>query len=213
MVEIISIHVMKTAGVSFHIALRHVYGEVVASFEYLGRPLHAIRPARNVSLRDTYDVYKSLWQEAMGKVGPEVRVLADHMPVQLYNGLFPEAKRIVWLRDPVHRLVSRYVHRWRPGYGIYEYIAEDRAQNVMAYFTAGGDLDRFFFVGIVERYEQDLAILAKLLGWPLDYPVVRGNECWHPKLKAKLLADSALVAEIRRLNQQDVELYQRVWRW
>jgi len=212
MVEIISIHVMKTAGVSFHATLRHVYGEVVASFEYLDPPLHAIRPRRNVSLHDTYDIYKSLWHEAMDKVGPEVRVLADHMPVHLYDGLFPRAKRIVWLRDPVHRIISRYVHRWRPGLGIYEYIAEDRAQNVMTYFTAGGDLDRFFFVGITERYEEDLTLLAGLLGWPPCYPMRHDNRCRHPELKAKLLADDALIAEIERLNQPDIELYKRALR-
>jgi len=209
MVEIISIHVMKAAGVSFHTTLRHVYGEVVASFEYLGRPLHAIRPRRGVSLHDTYDVHESLWREAMGRVGPEVRVLADHMPVHSYDGLFPEAKRIVWLRDPVHRIISRYVHRWKPGFGIYEYIAEDRAQNVMTYFTSGGNLDRFFFVGIVEDYERDLARLAELLGWPTGYPATHGNKCWHPQLKAKLLADVCLVAEIERLNRQDIDLYRR----
>jgi len=124
----------------------------------------------------------------MAKVGPEARVLADHMPVQLYDGLFPEAKRVVWLRHPVRRLVSRYLHFWHPeiDHDIYEYIREDRAQNLLTYFTGGGDLSRFFFVGITERFEQDLARLARLLGWPPGYPVVRDNVCKHPKLKAKL---------------------------
>lgn len=209
MVEILSIHVMKTAGVSFHNALQHVYGAVVPAFGYLDRG--AIRPKRGISLFNTYDVHKVLWNEAMAKVGPEVQVLADHMPVQLYDGLFPGAKRVVWLRHPVHRLVSRYLHFWHPGldFDIYEYIKEDRARNVMTFFTAGGDLGRFFFVGIAEHFEHDLTRLARSLGWPSGYPVAHSNVCRHPELKAKLLADRALVRKIGKFNQQDIELYRR----
>lgn len=208
MVDIIVVHIMKTAGVSFLAALRHVYGKVGTSYTYLG---DAIRPERNISLHDTYDVHRRVWRAAMGRVGPEVRVLQDHMPVHLYAGLFPEARRVVWLRDPIRRIISRYVHFWGPelGFDIHEYIAEDRAQNVMMYYTAGGDLKRFFFVGIVEHYEEDLTRLAGMLGWPPGYPVVRRNECRHPRLKARLLADKVLVAEIERLNQPDIELYRR----
>lgn len=207
-VEILSVHVMKTAGVSFHAALQYVYGEVIPAFAYLGQP---IRPRRGISLQHTYIAKKALWRKTMAKVGPEVRVLAAHIPVQLYDGLFPGAKRVVWLRHPVHRLISRYLYFWHPGldFDIHEYIKEDRAQNVMTYFTNGGDLKRFFFVGIAEHFKRDLARLARLLKWPSGYPVVRKNVCKHPRLKAKLLADRALAAEIRRLNQKDIRLYQR----
>lgn len=217
MLELISVHIPKTAGVSFHTVLKHVYGEVTSAYGYLDEP--RIRPEFDSLLYKDYDARKALWDKAMAKVEPDVRVLADHAPVQLYDGLFPKARRVAWLRDPVQRVISNYIHivhtdlhhafRMRQGYDIYEYIHWKRDRNRMTFFTAGGDLERFFFVGIVEHFERDLAALAKSLKWPPSYPAVHSNVNKNPALKAKLLADPAVVAEIRKLNQQDIELYRR----
>ena len=217
MVEIISIHIMKTAGVSFHIALEHVYGRVVSAYQYLDEP--GMRPERDDLLYADYPERKRLWDIAMGEVKPHVLVLADHAPVQLYDGLFPEAKRVTWLRDPVARVISNFIHArhythlsptWEQyTESIHQFINYERERNVMSFFTAVGDLDRFFFVGIVEHFQHDLSLLAWRLGWPEGYPVTRRNKTKDSELKTALLADKNVVAEIERLNQQDIELYRR----
>ena len=155
----------------------------------------------------------------MGKVKPHVQVLADHAPVQLYDGLFPEAKRITWLRDPVARVISNFIHAkhyaqisrsWAAcTQNIYEFINYEKQRNVMSFFTAGGDLDRFFFVGIVEHFERDLALLAWRLGWPDGYPVAYRNKAKNPGAKMMLSIDKDVVAAIEKANQQDIELYRR----
>lgn len=217
MAEIISIHIMKTAGVSFHVALQRVYGKVISAYQYLDEP--GMRPERDDLLYIDFPERKRLWDIAMDRVGPDVQILADHAPVQLYDGLFSEARRVTWLRDPVARVISNFIHARHYAHlsptweqytkSIYQFINYERERNVMSFFTAGGDMGHFFFVGITEHFQRDIARLAGMLGWPEGYPVVYRNKVKNPELKMMLLADKDVVAEIERLNQWDIELYHR----
>lgn len=213
MVELIVIHIHKTGGVSLLQALEHVYGKSFSPYSFLNA-----RPGGDSMLYTDYETRKRTWDEAVAQVPEQERILMDHMPVQLFDGLLPKAKRITWLRDPVHRVISSYIYdRWGERIisrdcSIQEFINLPEQRNVMTFFTAGGDLDRFFFMGITEYFAHDLAYLAGLLGWPPGYPTTHDNVCMDPDLKEKLLSDPALVSEIERLNQQDCELYRRALR-
>lgn len=211
MIELISIHIHKTGGCSLLRALRYVYGseEPFTPYTLLG-----IRPERDYLLYTDYDARKMAWDEAMKRVPKHVRVLQDHMPVQLFDGLFPNAKRIVWLRNPVHRVISAYIYDLTKGLierdcDIRQFITRDRERNVMTFFTAGGDLEQFFFVGMLEDFAQDLAHLADLLGWPLGFPIAHDHQCRRPNLKEEFLSDPGLTSEIEALNCLDCELYDR----
>lgn len=164
--NLIFTHIPKTGGMSFMEALRHVYGGEYNAYNILG-----IRPEHDDLLYVDYDARKASWDKAMEKLPPLINFLTDHVPVQLFDGWLPGVKRVTWLRDPVQRIISRYVysagHRHSEE-ALQHFINHPRARNVMTFYTAGGDLDRFFFVGIAERFTQDLAQLAELLNWPPD---------------------------------------------
>ena len=207
--NLIFVHIPKTSGVSFAGAVRHVYGK-----EYNAYRVIRLRPGTDTLLRTDYISRKNIWDVAMEKrLPPDVNWLTDHVPVQLYDGLFPGVPRVTWLRDPVQRVVSAYIHDLTRSIidpcDIYKYINMDEKRNLMTYFTAGGNLKLFAFVGLTERFNRDLAQLAEMLGWPPGYPVSYINKTKDPGMKKRLLSDPALVAEIRRLNRDDCALYKR----
>ncbi|MGB3513307.1 MAG: sulfotransferase family 2 domain-containing protein, partial [Microcoleaceae cyanobacterium] len=84
-IEIISVHVPKTAGTTFRDVLEQVYG--VAGI--------------CVDNQLQYPTIK-----------PQFRVIHGHFPMIKYEGKFPQAKRIIWLRNPVERLISQYFY-WK----------------------------------------------------------------------------------------------------
>jgi hypothetical protein len=153
-IELISIHIPKTAGTSFRAALDNVYGKSLAtdySSEKISNP----------------HIYKAIH---------------GHFPAAKYAKDFPRAKTIMWLRHPVNRIVS-YYHFWKktPRHGnpnhdffldnVHNMTVVDFAElpfirnELPDWYLHDFDISRFFFVGITERYNQDLQRLAKLMKW------------------------------------------------
>ena len=210
--KLIQTAIPKTGCVSFMHTLKHVYGGETNAYDTIIRG----RPESDNLIYADYDARKASWDAGMKNLPPVVNFLTDHVPVQLYDGWLPDVPRVTWLRDPVKRVVSHYIHNVgdkHSRYRLQRFIHNPRFRNMMTFYTGGGNLDRFAFVGILGRYNRDLARCAELLGWPPDYPVVHLNTCKYPALKAELLADALLLAEIDELNQLDRGLYWRaLWR-
>jgi hypothetical protein len=81
-------------------------------------------------------------------------------------------------------------------------IVRDQMSRV---FLRSYTLDDLHFVGIVERYDDDLERLGALLGWP-RVDAMHVNRTSAPGYDGKL--DPGLVAAIRELNPADVALYE-----
>ncbi|MEG3889934.1 sulfotransferase family 2 domain-containing protein [Microcoleus sp. Z1_A1] len=87
-IEIISVHVHKTAGGTFGRALKQVYGELQVFSDYQGENLES-------SLAKLF-------------VQPQVKVIHGHFAARKYKGYFSSAKRIIWLRNPIIQFISGY---------------------------------------------------------------------------------------------------------
>jgi len=159
-----------------------------------------------------YDAFKVVWDTCMENVPDRVRVLQNHAPAQLFDGLFPGAQRITWLRNPVKRVVSAYLYDLKAKMipkdeKIYDFIARPEQRNVMTFFTAGGDLSRFAFVGLTERFDDDLQRLADVLEWPPGYPIEHLNTTSRRSVAKRLLSTKKVVTSIQAMNQDDMDLY------
>ncbi len=209
MVELISIHIPKCAGVSFEHTLKSVYGE--EGFLRLHLPLAEERNPENPP------------PENPDVLPPGVRVIHGHFRyrsvIEKYN-LDENIPLITWLREPASRVMSNYFYlsqvlkggleAGRTNVGLLnrmqksllEYADQAVTTNRMDRFLSGVSLDKFLFVGLVEHFSDDLADLAYLLGWE------RYDEFHHnTSASVKSSVPPEQIEAIRSLNAKDVALY------
>ncbi|MGE5659627.1 MAG: hypothetical protein ACM37W_23780 [Actinomycetota bacterium] len=195
MVDIISIHVPKTAGSVFREKLTQIYGRDHTLWDYTG------------------------YGEAdLTVIGPQTRAIVGHFGVDKYYRHFPSAKLIIWLRNPIFRLLSHYFY-WlyvapnyneAKGQNFQDFIEREELQNIFYKHAGGVKLNEFYFVGIQEFFQEDLVEVSQMLGWS-DSKEFLENVNTYPEYKTavqELLADRRLMNRIAELNWADFELYQ-----
>jgi SAM-dependent methyltransferase len=205
-VELIVVHVPKTAGATFQVILNQVYGCEHIYYDYL----EGSRPR--------------VYQPA--EIPSEFRVIHGHFPIAKYDDYFPEAKRIIWLRHPVHLLVSLYFY-WlhlplinnnhtivgkiqTSRIGIDEFAEQPEVRNILYQHTCGKNLSDFYFVGLQEFFQEDLAELKIMLGWENfrnSYENLNPNPKYHEDIQ-KVFANQKIIDKLVENNQQDLALYQ-----
>ena len=136
--------------------------------------------------------------------------LGDHLDLN-------EWIKVVWLRDPVKRVVSNFhyfkktlrepkphaaemarINAHRLDEPLMTYARYDENRNRMSGRLAGARPENFDFIGQVEHMEEDLARLAAMLGFePLLVVKKKNSGTYEPALPEEL-------AEIRELNNEDV---------
>lgn len=144
MVELIAVHIPKTAGATFQAVLKQVYGAENIYYDYLD----ASRPR----------VYKP------SEIPSQIRAINGHFSISKYENFFPEAKRIIWLRHPIYLLVYLYFY-WlylplqkgdntivgklqQSQMGIYEFADQPEQRNILCQNTCGKMIEDFYFVGL-----------------------------------------------------------------
>lgn len=204
-VELVSLHIPKTAGTSFRNILKEVYGEEqVVRFDI----------NRFVSIEN--EEFKEK------KLSSQIRVLHGHFPYdQLMEQVaLPEGVPVItWLRDPVKRVISNYYYLSKilreelneeekdlnilakMQKTLLEYANARPNRNRMSSFLKGSTLEDFFFIGIMDHYEEDLKDLASLLGWG-EY-----TELQHNITGDKPEVDEETLNIIKELNSKDIEIY------
>lgn len=208
-IEIISVHVPKTAGTLFRDILHQVYDEDQVFF-------------------DNYQLIPFMWAEApLESIKTKHKVIHGDLAVSKYNGYYPQAKRITWLRNPILRLISNYYFLWSTPevwpiefvkniidnqMSIYQFIEIPETQNYSSkFYCQGMKLEDFYFVGIQEFFEDDLKELRALLNWPeikLGKKMNKNKYSNYTESVKELLSDTNLLKKIVSLNREDMEQYQ-----
>jgi len=211
MVEIISIHIPKTAGKTFKKILQEIYGEKLSP----------------KNLRKEFFPKKVRPKELLKNIPTEVTVIHGHLFYQHVRPLHlrDHAKIITWLRDPVERVISNYYYlmkrvREKPKhphtdkieYSLIDYAEIDVVRNRMHRYLEGIDLKDLFFYGFTENFAEDIFCLSELLGWPYVPPIEKINDGSqyknNPDCTTKEVTEE-MNAKIRDLNKLDMELYER----
>lgn len=217
MVELISVHIPKAAGTTFRDILFTMYNRGMVLRDY------ADRPSTTTSL---YNRDRALWERT--KQVKDVykantgcfRAIHGHFMLAKYAGEFPEARRIVWLRDPVERALSNYYYsRWKARkngvpfpFSVEDFCSSKYQRNTMSRFLRGYTLENLFFVGIVEHFQEDLCWLGGALKWPkgkLDIvSKIHRKRSSNPERRAAS-ENRYLRKFISEANAKDVWLYKR----
>ncbi len=214
-IELISIHIPKTGGRSFHEVLKNVYGE---SLDKRYEKEHFFpKPGKSKKLS--------------GDLPKGIRGIHGHLTISQVKHIIDayQPKLITWVRHPVDRVISNYYYfmrRIREGdtpvkqrskinYTLMEYASQPKRRNRMTMILNGMELKDFFFIGIMEQFEEDLKILSKMMDWPLNIEIPHINNSSSFKLNNDCATqyndiDDAMRQEVGRLNQLDMQLYKEI---
>ena len=207
MVELIAVHVPKTAGATFQSVLKQVYGAENIYYDYLD----ASKPR----------VYNP------SEIPSKIRAINGHFSISKYESFFPEAKRIIWLRHPIYLLVSLYFY-WRylplqkgddtivgklqqSKMGIYEFSEQPELRNILCQNACGKMLDEFYFVGLQEFFREDLLELKTILSWPevrIFQENINPNSKYQHDLQ-NVLTNKTIISKLVDNNRQDIEFYEQ----
>ena len=207
MVELIAVHVPKTAGATFQSVLKQVYGAENIYYDYLD----ASKPR----------VYNP------SEIPSKIRAINGHFSISKYESFFPEAKRIIWLRHPIYLLVSLYFY-WRylplqkgddtivgklqqSQMGIYEFSEQPELRNILCQNACGKMLDEFYFVGLQEFFREDLLELKTILSWPevrIFQENINPNSKYQHDLQ-NVLTNKTIISKLVDNNRQDIEFYEQ----
>ncbi len=211
MVELISVHVPKTAGTTFRDILNQIYGKENIYFDYI--------PPKYV-------------KHEPSDLPHNFRVIHGHFNILKYDCLHAQAKKIIWLRHPIHIVISLYFYWLHVPLGdIYqcldivrdvkmlninleEFVEHGAAKNLISQYISGKKINDFDFVGVNEFFLEDLADLQKMLNWS-DFRIYEKNTNPNPKYQEELesvFSQKTLIEKILRNNQEDLEIYQEALR-
>jgi hypothetical protein len=203
----------KAAGTSVRLALERHFGAHL-KLDYADRPMRWDRISE-----DAVDEAAVARSSNRGRDFGAIRCIHGHFLPSKY-GEVPGAVFVTWLRDPVDRVVSHYHHvvrtmnRQQPGplaqrimqenWDVERFCLSDELRNIYTrLFLRDFPVERFAFVGIAERFEQQFQSFARTLGADLPMPP-RANVATYSRGIAEDLR-----ARIAAWHADDVELYRR----
>lgn len=206
-IELVSLHIPKTAGTSFRYILK-------AQFKKKDVARLDIYPSGAIMLNE-----KEFDSE---KLKDKIKVIQGHYTYRNINDkllLDSNVKFITWLRDPVERVISNYyflnkiiANRLkelpnenlmnRIGKTLSEFVQFEENRNVMSKFLEGADLNSFKFVGFQRNFEEELQRLSKVMNWNSIKNLQLNTTDSKPRQ-----IDQHLIELIEFNNQEDISLY------
>lgn len=184
MLELVSSHIPKCAGVSLRKALTKCFGRQRIFFDYSDK-MDDPESLFNQNQKHYWEtIQNSKFEELAGK-----KVVHGHFHVKKYQS-FSNAFRLTFLRHPLDRLISHYCY-WmhtRPDgtNSLHTYVQEKqllieefaqipifRFYYTRKYFNGIKSSD-FDFIGFYENFDADLARLGAILG--IELPVFWENK-------------------------------------
>jgi len=215
---IISVHLPKTAGMSFGLALNQVFGDKLLS-DYDDLPINTEPYLRNLTAfkkviqnADNHDKFKNI-----------SCIHGHYLPIKylLLNEFF-KLKFVTWMRHPVDRIISHYYfwqHSYNPSvsaplhkkvveqkWSLEKFCLSEELKNLYSQFLFGFPLYNFDFIGISEFYREDLEYFSReFLG--IHLPYYQANKGKNEKNQYDI--DHNLYEMIKSHHKEDFDLYFR----
>ena len=203
---LVSVHIPKTGGMTFlKNVLEPAFGDRVLC-DYGDRPMahgtaernaHALRFVPGDDLLARYDC------------------VHGHFLTMKYANAAKPCKFVCWLRDPVQRVVSRFLYSKRNSIvsikdmTFTEYCRWERHHNMYAKYLWGFDIERFDFVGITEDYERSLDVFRRRFGIDARREELAFNANPDKDIRQAYAVSGKEREFIERTNTEDRDIYER----
>jgi hypothetical protein len=202
------VHVPKTAGTSLRIALEAEFGFERVARDYGGQSEETSRLVREQLYSD------SARKDVPGLIAQlrdsGYQALMGHFLLKRYSACFEPGEMLAFIRDPLVRACSEWLHRTRHGTftgSFQEFLSMPQFQNVQARHLEGRP--EGMFIGLTERYREALERINARFG--LQLTAKTRNRDWSgggKRLAGKL--EPGLIEQFEALNQEDLRLYREV---
>jgi len=206
-VVICFVHIPKTAGTSFRHGLMREFGPENFLLDYGADDPETSEDVRCLYKQNVFNSNRIV--EFIEK--DQADVICGHFPVSRYLAAFPGATIISFVREPLQRCYSEFLHFQRlQNYTkpFETFIQLKRAINIQSIFLKGLPVNSI--IGISEYYNQSVQLFNTKLN--LSIPVFDLN-CNRENLKkpyAEKVIGKEAVSLFYELNQEDVQLYQKI---
>lgn len=199
------VHIPKTAGTSLRHALGAQFGARRIACDYgadstaTTREVMARLYARDAD-RDIPVLVNQL--KASG-----YKVLMGHFAVARYAACFPPEQMLAFVREPLARMCSEYLHRYRQGRyasSFSEFVEEPWFRNMQSGMLR--NRPDGMFIGLAEQYEESLRCISERFGLNLGSKKRnRGPKGGGARMIQELSPE--VVERFYALNQADTSLY------
>ena len=216
--DLIFLHIPKTAGIAFRGMVSGHYGESQVFLDYAESPANPNSPCN----LDPVGYYRRAQSEVAGIVRNK-RAVYGHFPILKYRGC--NAFFATFLRDPIDRALSQY-YFWRHlplgNHPVHAYFLKmdltvleflqlpHIAQFYSQIFFPEGEIRRFDFVGDFGQFQSEAQRLGKSLGLNFaDVPVENSNpDPKYAEYRGAFLCDSNAMAAARNLMRNELAFYE-----
>lgn len=202
---ILFVHMPKAAGTSFRTAALESKRIKSVLCDYDEK-----NPITSKVLKDLFKLDN--YQDELAKLLSEKDdyLLSGHFKPDKYLPYFYPYQTIIFVRDPVDRIVSEYHHKVRKDkYSgeISEFVETPKFRQIQKSQFGKLPPGYFGFVGVFEQYEQSLDAINAL--YEVDIKPLHRNENPEKLNESKYQIAPSLRESILKLNRYDVALYEQ----
>lgn len=193
---LLAVHIPKTGGTTFKNILRQIYKDRFIRVRN--------KTGHNQSVSD--EIKLAVKQQASKK---HACVIYGHYYLDPFYAEYPRAKLVVWLRDPLQRVLSNYFFNLRSSgidfhaddqkskeESILKYISDEKRQNVMSKMIGNHKIEDFNYVGITEEYAKSLTLSRTVF----RAKEIRAHNSRHTVRALNLLQPGRVHVMARKIN-------------
>lgn len=201
------VHIPKTAGTSFRESIEDVVASRSRRFRKVERDYGAGAGVTTAAVKEATYGLKDVSRLIIK--APDITFMTGHYSIMRYLPHYGIGRVCTFVRDPVSRVVSEYLHARRHHGATDDFEAfyrQPNMQNRQWKLLAGQPLGCMGAVGITERYEESLKVINARFDLRLETRTANANSATRDEYKDLINLHRE---SIEKINKQDLHLYRQ----